>query len=565
VDLGDVEQAEKMLAEAERSRSTRQRDKRRAEDLVKEARKALEFQRLSQARERIAEALKLDPPNKAASGVQQKIADLERRVALAETCGMIANAISSARFEEAAKKLDAAEGEFGKNSDLAGLRGRLAEGREEQREKTVAEAARGVEAAIRAGQLDEAEKKLKTAVNEFGKEPRFDKLRREIQKSHEQLKQREIERATSEVEKLLRSAKVDDAQRSLDAAITAHGPQSAFDRLRSRITETRRELEHRNAVAQEVTSIEGLLTQGKLDRAGKQLEIAMSLYGEDPDFVTLRSKLDAAIDEHEHKLAQQRAENERGQARKREEKERQRVRAEQERKQAEAAQQRDEQQRLEARKREEHQKATKKATKKPPKTSIQEVIGPDSVQIRNLRKQLDEKKKEQTRQARKRTRHSAPPDDAPVDQTVLLPSRKTAQAAAPAARRGPLIGIAVAATVIVIAVAGYFLWPTPSDDPDIPIVPVASVSVTGSLVLDAWPWAEITSIVDSDGAAVAVAAATFTPVHLSLEPGSYTVSLSHGDQPKQQVQIEIRPSETTETRVRFAAPDADAYFKQQGW
>ena len=470
VDSGDVEQAEKMLAEAERARSQRMRDARRASELVQQARNALEFQRLSEARERIAEALKLDPTNEAAKSVRQQITDLEQRVALDEACGMIANAIASHRFDEAVKQLAVAEGEFGRNADLAGLRARLAEAREQQREKLLAEVARGIE-------------------------------------------------------KLLASGEVDDAQRGLDAAIKAHGRQLAFDTLRTRIDETRRKQEHRKAVAQEVASIEALLGQGKLDRAGKQLEISMSLYGEDPDFVALRSRLDAAIDEHEHMLAQQRAEQDRKQARQREDKQR---------------------------KEQERQKAAEKSTTVDP--------GPDSLQIRSLRKRLDEKKEEQRHEVR---RHAAPSDDAPVDRTVLLPSRKLAQATAtataPTTGRGPLIGITVAAAVIVIAVAAYFLWPTPPVDPVVPVV------VNGNLVLDAWPWAEVTSIVDSDGNARTVAAATFTPVNLSLEPGSYTVSLSHGDQPPQQVRIEIRSSETTEKRVSFAAPDADAYFKLEGW
>jgi hypothetical protein len=115
--------------------------------------------------------------------------------------------------------------------------------------------------------------------------------------------------------------------------------------------------------------------------------------------------------------------------------------------------------------------------------------------------------------------------------------------------RAAIVG---AATVIVVAAVigtGLLLQtpPTPS-----------------LVVLDATPWATITSIQNGDGEPQPLAEMRSTPLAVQLTPGAYTVSFEGPPPQSEKRTIEIRVESgaaLTAPVQRFAAPSVDEYFR----
>jgi hypothetical protein len=88
---------------------------------------------------------------------------------------------------------------------------------------------------------------------------------------------------------------------------------------------------------------------------------------------------------------------------------------------------------------------------------------------------------------------------------------------------------------------------------------------TGSLVIDAVPWATITAIESEGGERVALPPSPSTPLSLTLPTGTYQVVVA-GPPPESQtqritVQIETGTS-TVAPVIRFRALTPDEYFEQ---
>jgi hypothetical protein len=180
-----------------------------------------------------------------------------------------------------------------------------------------------------------------------------------------------------------------------------------------------------------------------------------------------------------------------------------------------------------------------------------------------------------------------PPDrDAPATRVVPTvpapppPSSPSSTAArerphaAPRAGVPPVLVAGLAALVLLVGATGlYFATrkpaepspsPAASPTPAPPVVP--PVAGSGTLVVDALPWGEITAVVDAKGTRHPLsAAARYTPVALQLAPGEYTIELKNPSFPKPVlVKAQVRAS-GTETRVaEFRRIDAAAYLKKAG-
>ncbi len=87
----------------------------------------------------------------------------------------------------------------------------------------------------------------------------------------------------------------------------------------------------------------------------------------------------------------------------------------------------------------------------------------------------------------------------------------------------------------------------------------------GSLHLDAVPWAEVREIRNRDGVSQSLSAPVYTPIVLSLAPGSYEISLAHPDfsEPRS-VAVEILASESVNRRVEFETRAVESYFAAVG-
>ena len=120
------------------------------------------------------------------------------------------------------------------------------------------------------------------------------------------------------------------------------------------------------------------------------------------------------------------------------------------------------------------------------------------------------------------------------------------------ARDRRMLGIAaIGAAVVIAAVVGVMLLSGPAS--------------TGSLVIDAVPWATVTAIETEGGESVALPPSPSTPLSLTLPTGTYQVVLA-GPPPELQtqritVQIETGTS-TVAPVIRFRALTPDEYFEQ---
>ena len=112
-------------------------------------------------------------------------------------------------------------------------------------------------------------------------------------------------------------------------------------------------------------------------------------------------------------------------------------------------------------------------------------------------------------------------------------------------------GLLVAGVAVAIAVSA---WPTPPA-----VAPVA----LGTLTVDAVPWATVTAIVGSDGAARELPPSASTPMSLQLPPGTYRITLT-GPATAASQEVTVRVTEgqsVTAPEVRFPGMTVEAYFE----
>jgi tetratricopeptide (TPR) repeat protein/predicted Ser/Thr protein kinase len=89
---------------------------------------------------------------------------------------------------------------------------------------------------------------------------------------------------------------------------------------------------------------------------------------------------------------------------------------------------------------------------------------------------------------------------------------------------------------------------------------------TGSVVVDALPWAEITEIRDAKGHARALESSRFTPVVLTLPAGDYTIFLRNPSAPKPvSLTVSVKPAQVQARLADFGRVDAREYLKRVGF
>jgi len=150
--------------------------------------------------------------------------------------------------------------------------------------------------------------------------------------------------------------------------------------------------------------------------------------------------------------------------------------------------------------------------------------------------------------------------DRPLTTAQVIPTR-----ARPEKRSGTsrAAWAAAAAAIIVLVVATVAVLRA--------LAPSSTTSGTGvvlpsgTLVLDAVPWAEVVEIVDAEGQTMPLPDDSFTPLHLSLPEGRYRVSLRRpeGADPLT-IEAEISSGETARRLERFDTLDAAAFLEKYG-
>jgi tetratricopeptide (TPR) repeat protein len=111
--------------------------------------------------------------------------------------------------------------------------------------------------------------------------------------------------------------------------------------------------------------------------------------------------------------------------------------------------------------------------------------------------------------------------------------------------------------VTVLVVRGF----GPSEESDV----LAGGLSTGTLVINALPWAEVVEIRDAEDNPVELPSDAYTPISLDLPAGSYRISLRdpQGDRPVT-FDAQVTAGDTASRTERFSPPDATQFLQKYG-
>jgi tRNA A-37 threonylcarbamoyl transferase component Bud32 len=92
-------------------------------------------------------------------------------------------------------------------------------------------------------------------------------------------------------------------------------------------------------------------------------------------------------------------------------------------------------------------------------------------------------------------------------------------------------------------------------------------ALQGELVINAFPWAEVVSVVGQDGKAVSLPSDKTTPLRLPLQQGVYTVTLRHPQAPRNARQVaEVKAKQTATANASFGnAIQSKDYLQRAGF
>lgn len=122
---------------------------------------------------------------------------------------------------------------------------------------------------------------------------------------------------------------------------------------------------------------------------------------------------------------------------------------------------------------------------------------------------------------------------------------------APANRRDRVVAAVLGLCVVIIA-AGVFFRVIPLPFLGGESGGSASTGPVGTLVVNALPWAEIVEIQNSEGEPIDLEGAVYTPLTVSLPPGSYLIVLRHGEFGERSLNATVTEGETAAEWVPFA-------------
>jgi len=93
---------------------------------------------------------------------------------------------------------------------------------------------------------------------------------------------------------------------------------------------------------------------------------------------------------------------------------------------------------------------------------------------------------------------------------------------------------------------------------------VVTGTATGTLVIDANPWAEVVEVVGGDGERADLNGAKYTPLVVALAPGSYKIVLRNTHYGEKTVQTDIVAGETTSEVVPLTDVNEDSFLRSLG-
>lgn len=163
----------------------------------------------------------------------------------------------------------------------------------------------------------------------------------------------------------------------------------------------------------------------------------------------------------------------------------------------------------------------------------------------------------------------------PPPSSVTAPSIAPTFASVAAARSHGTFAIwagGLGAVVLIAIVAATLMWnPTPEKQSIEPvkqqIIPPAPVPApaNGTLILDARPWAEVSSVVDAHGRNWITSQGRFTPMMLALPAGRYSVTFRNPQAGSREMTVEVLAGQTRQTTAELSEVDPADYFAKSGW
>ena len=124
--------------------------------------------------------------------------------------------------------------------------------------------------------------------------------------------------------------------------------------------------------------------------------------------------------------------------------------------------------------------------------------------------------------------------------------------------------LAVTGLLVVAGLVAGFLW-WRGNVQVTPVQPPVVAPAFGRLVIDAVPWARISSVLDAEGRQVPIGDQRETPRLLALPAGEYEIRLQHPDFPASgPILVTVPVAGTARIREQLGSLETDEYFRQTG-
>ncbi len=162
---------------------------------------------------------------------------------------------------------------------------------------------------------------------------------------------------------------------------------------------------------------------------------------------------------------------------------------------------------------------------------------------------------------------------------VLDAPRPSGARPAASTSRLPLVVVGGATALLLLGGVGVLFMlmrgdPAATPGPAPPALPVttltpstpppATLAASGTLLIDALPWGEVVEVVDAQGRRQTLPPSRYTPLFLSLAPGSYTVEVKNPGFPSQKANVSVRVADLERRILEFRRVDAGDYLRRSG-
>ena len=279
------------------------RRRRHFEALLRSASVLAEAEDHGPALAKLEEARSLDPENieveellvRCRSGLERQQRRQERRDAQREAAAQVGQQLEKGDLEGAERSLDQAAQVFGPAEAFDTLRAQIENDRAKRRREQAAELLTRAEELAASGRLEAAGAAVEESLALDPRAARARTLLAEITaRQREQERQRTAAEARRTIEAHLEIGELDEAGRALAVAVGEHGELEDFGDLRSRLDNLKSEAVQARGISKATEKIELLLARDHFDRAAAALEAARKELGREQALQDLELRIEEA-------------------------------------------------------------------------------------------------------------------------------------------------------------------------------------------------------------------------------------------------------------------------------